>query len=63
MIPRALNRVKSPSDIIQLRQVLAERFPHARAWTEETAARTRAHWPTGLPELDTLLHGGHTVVA
>ncbi len=51
--------MKTAGDIIQLRQALAERFPQVRTWTEETAAaRTRAYWPTGLPELDALLLGG-----
>jgi hypothetical protein len=52
--------VKTASDIIQLRQALAERFPSVRAWTEETAvgARARDFWPTGVVELDALLLGG-----
>lgn len=50
--------MKAASDIIQLRQVLAERFPNVRPWTEESAARARPCWPTGLPFLDALLLGG-----
>jgi hypothetical protein len=50
--------VKSAHDIIQLRQVLAERFPQVRTWNEEQPAPTAACWPAGLPTLDALLQGG-----
>lgn len=49
---------KSASEIVQLRQVLSERFPNVRAWTEETATKAHSFWPTGLPQLDKLLNGG-----
>ncbi|HEX3717661.1 MAG TPA: hypothetical protein VH595_06810 [Verrucomicrobiae bacterium] len=48
----------SASEIVQLRQVLSERFPNVRAWTEETAAKAHSFWPTGLLHLDKLLNGG-----
>ena len=43
-------------DIVQLRQLLAERFPHLRNWTDTPPAPTL--WKTGVDQLDTLLHGG-----
>lgn len=45
------------SSIIQLRRLLSDRFPRARTWPD-TAAAPAAVWPTGLPQLDALLHGG-----
>jgi hypothetical protein len=47
------------ANVIQLRQLLAERFPglHTRA-DELSAARQHAFWPTGLPPLDETLRGG-----
>jgi hypothetical protein len=44
------------SQIVQLRQLLADRFPHLRAWTDTPPAP--ACWKTGVERLDTLLHGG-----
>ncbi|MGZ4963128.1 MAG: hypothetical protein ACXWDN_10855 [Limisphaerales bacterium] len=43
-------------EIVQLRQLLAERFPHLRNWTDTPPAP--AHWKTGVDHLDALLHGG-----
>jgi len=50
-------RAAPANEIIHLRQLLAERFPHLRT-SLEAAPKPRACWPTGLPQLDTLLHGG-----
>lgn len=44
------------SQIVQLRQLLADRFPHLRAWTDTPPVPTC--WKTGIDQLDTLLHGG-----
>ncbi|HZM06053.1 MAG TPA: hypothetical protein VFC44_23885 [Candidatus Saccharimonadales bacterium] len=46
------------SEIFQLRQLLAERFPGVPAWSEVAAAKIPGCWPTGLPALDALLGGG-----
>src|SRR5688572_3272405 len=44
-------------NIVELRQLLAERFPGVRMSTErpETIAQ---HCPTGIPQIDSLLRGG-----
>jgi hypothetical protein len=44
------------SQIVQLRQLLADRFPHLRSWTDPPPAPTV--WKTGIERLDALLHGG-----
>ncbi|MDB6058331.1 MAG: hypothetical protein JWO95_2175 [Verrucomicrobiales bacterium] len=44
------------SQIVQLRQLLADRFPHLRTWTDTPPAPSC--WKTGVERLDTLLHGG-----
>ena len=44
------------SQIVQLRQLLADRFPHLRNWTDAPPAPTL--WKTGIEHLDGLLHGG-----
>jgi hypothetical protein len=44
------------SQIVQLRQLLADRFPHLRSWTDAPPAPTL--WKTGIDHLDALLHGG-----
>ncbi len=44
------------SQIVQLRQLLVDRFPHLRSWTDAPPAPTL--WKTGVERLDTLLHGG-----
>jgi len=46
------------ANVIQLRQILSERFPGLRTRAEELTTATRKHWPTGLPRLDQSLHGG-----
>jgi hypothetical protein len=45
------------TNIIELRQLLAERFPGLRTRAEELSATRHAVWPTGLPQVDAL-HGG-----
>lgn len=44
--------------IVELRQLLAERFPGARFKTEPAAEKAKNVWPTGIPNIDELLHGG-----
>jgi hypothetical protein len=46
------------ANIIELRQLLAERFPGLRTRADELSATKQASWPTGLPQLDTPLRGG-----
>lgn len=46
------------ANIIELRQLLAERFPGLRTRAEELSATKHAFWPTGLPQLDEPLRGG-----
>ena len=47
-----------PANIIQLRQLLAEKFPEAHLPLElPRPAETRC-WPTGLPQIDKPLRGG-----
>src|ERR1041385_3042078 len=46
------------TNIIQLRQLLKEKFPGLRTNPEEFSPDTRTFWPTGLPQIDTLLQGG-----
>jgi hypothetical protein len=46
------------ANIIELRQLLAERFPGLRTRADELSAAKRAFWPTGLPQLDEPLRGG-----
>ena len=45
-------------NIIQLRQLLKERFPGLRTNAEEFSSDTRLLWPTDLPEIDQPLQGG-----
>jgi hypothetical protein len=45
------------TNIIELRQLLAERFPGLRTRAEELSAVRHAVWATGLPQVD-VLHGG-----
>ena len=45
-------------NIIQLRQLLKERFPGLRTNAEDLSPDTRNFWPTGLPQIDALLQGG-----
>ena len=46
------------ANIIQLRQLLAERFPGLRTRADELPTAKHAFWPTGLPQLDEPLRGG-----
>lgn len=46
------------TDVVHLRELLAERFPGLRPWTETAAAKTQSGWPTGVPQLDGLLQNG-----
>jgi hypothetical protein len=46
------------ANIIQLRQLLAERFPGLRTRADELSATKHAFWPTGVPQLDGPLRGG-----
>ncbi|MBA4147548.1 MAG: hypothetical protein H0X66_05485 [Verrucomicrobia bacterium] len=44
--------------IVELRQLLAERFPGARFKAEPAEEKAKNVWPTGIPRIDELLHGG-----
>lgn len=44
--------------LLQLREMLAERFPGLKMRADELSKKTRAAWPTGLAQFDALLHGG-----
>jgi hypothetical protein len=46
------------ANIIELRQLLAERFPGLRTRADELSATKHAFWPTSIPQLDEPLHGG-----
>jgi hypothetical protein len=46
------------ANIIELRQLLAERFPGLRTRADELSATKHAFWPTGIPQLDEPLRGG-----
>ena len=46
------------ANIIQLRRLLAERFPHLRFCSEKSLAKSNALWPTGVAQIDSLLSGG-----
>ena len=46
------------ANIIELRQLLADRFPGLRTRADELSAAKHAFWPTGLPQLDEPLRGG-----
>src|SRR6185437_3969275 len=46
------------ANIIELRQLLAERFPGLRTRADELSAAKHAFWPTGVPQLDASLRGG-----
>ena len=46
------------ANIIELRQLLAERFPGLRTRADELAPGKHAFWPTGVPQLDEPLRGG-----
>jgi hypothetical protein len=51
------------ANIIELRQLLAERFPGLRTRADELSATKHAVWPTGLPQLDEPLRGGLAIGA
>ena len=46
------------ANIIELRQLLADRFPGLRTRADELSAAKHAFWPTGLPQLYEPLRGG-----
>ena len=46
------------ANIIELRQLLAERFPGLRTRADELSAGKHAAWLTGVPQLDARLRGG-----
>jgi hypothetical protein len=46
------------TSIIELRNLLAERFPNLRLGSAPAACKSAAVWPTGLPQIDRLLGGG-----
>lgn len=46
------------ANIIELRQLLAERFPGLRTRADELTAAKHTFWPTGVPQLDGPLRGG-----
>src|ERR1041384_1868500 len=45
-------------NILELRQLLSEKFPDLKIFSAESPARLRRCWPTGIARLDALLHGG-----
>ena len=47
-----------PGNILQLRQLLMEKFPGLRTRLDESPAVPRNFWGTGLPEIDELVGGG-----
>ncbi|HEV2455047.1 MAG TPA: hypothetical protein VGY98_12350 [Verrucomicrobiae bacterium] len=47
-----------PANIIQLRQLLSEKFPGAHTPLEQRRAAETLYWPTGLPQIDKFLRGG-----
>ena len=50
--------MNSAANVVQLRQLLAERFPHLRFCNEQSLARKNGFWATGIPAIDNILHGG-----
>jgi hypothetical protein len=50
--------VNPVTNIVQLRQLLAERFPHLRFCSEQSLAKSHAVWPSGLAQIDNILGGG-----
>jgi hypothetical protein len=49
-----------PANLIQLRQLLRDKFPGLATRADELPAKTGEGWPTGLPQLDARLGGGLT---
>lgn len=52
------NPVMPSANVIQLRQMLSEKFPGLRMHLDEPAAVQNHFWPTGLPQIDEPLRGG-----
>src|SRR5688572_22961255 len=46
------------NNVVQLRDLLREKFPGVRMAAERPDEKTAAVWPTGLPQIDEPLHGG-----
>ena len=46
------------ANIIELRQLLAERFPGLRTRADELSTAKHTFWPTGVLQLDASLRGG-----
>lgn len=47
-----------PANVIQLRQLLSEKFPEARLRLDGPRDAEADRWPTGLPQIDKPLRGG-----
>jgi len=47
-----------PLNVIQLRQLLREKFPGLRTRADELPVKTRANWASGIAKLDECLGGG-----
>lgn len=47
-----------PANVIQLRQLLSEKFPEARMRLDAPRDTEADRWPTGLPQIDKPLQGG-----
>jgi len=47
-----------PANVIQLRQLLSEKFPEARMRLDGPVDPDAVRWPTGLPQIDEPLRGG-----
>ena len=47
-----------PANVIQLRQLLSEKFPEARMRLDGPRDTEANRWPTGLPQIDKPLQGG-----
>lgn len=47
-----------PANVIQLRQLLSEKFPEARMRLDGPRDAEGDRWPTGLPQIDKPLRGG-----
>jgi hypothetical protein len=47
-----------PANVIQLRQLLSEKFPEAHLPLDRPRAAENRCWPTGLPQIDKPLRGG-----
>lgn len=54
--PRFLKMMEMQPNIVQLRQLLTDRFPHLRLACERSSPE--AGWPSGIPSLDAALPGG-----